>query len=71
MFEVGRLDAPLTFGSLPQFIMKSDFLKKLSATYSSIVGCKRHSIDKTTFNEIINPSSPTSKKKTKTALRFH
>ncbi|CAO3593171.1 unnamed protein product [Absidia cylindrospora] len=33
MFEIGRLDAPLTFGNLPQFIMKLDFLKKLSATY--------------------------------------
>ncbi|KAI8086316.1 uncharacterized protein BX664DRAFT_359856 [Halteromyces radiatus] len=33
MFELGRLDIPLTYEGLPQFIMKLDFLKKLCTTY--------------------------------------
>ncbi|CAO3593068.1 unnamed protein product [Absidia cylindrospora] len=79
MFELGRLNAPLTYDQLPQFIMKLDFLKRISTTYytncirridDSVVGLKRHSLDKNTLDEMINPGSPT-KKKTKSALQFH
>ncbi|CAO3593173.1 unnamed protein product [Absidia cylindrospora] len=80
MFELGRMDAPLTYEQLTQFTMKLDFLKKISSTYrthcvkrsktDSIVGWKRPSLEDGDLKEMLNPGSPRNKK-TKVALFFH
>ncbi|KAI8330861.1 hypothetical protein BC941DRAFT_383192 [Chlamydoabsidia padenii] len=80
MFELGRMDAPLSYEQLTQFTMKLDFLKIISLTYrthcvkrsktDSIAGWKRSSLENTELKEMLNPGSCRNKKK-KVALFFH
>ncbi|CAO3592682.1 unnamed protein product [Absidia cylindrospora] len=44
MFELGRMDAPLTYEQLTQFTMKLDFLKKISTTTEPTVSKGRRLI---------------------------
>ncbi|SAM03625.1 hypothetical protein [Absidia glauca] len=80
LFELGRVDAPLTYNELPGFAMELDILKQISAAYqkhcvetdktNATAGWKRPSLAESDLKEIINPGSLRSKK-SKSALFFH
>jgi hypothetical protein len=80
LFELGRVDAPLTYNELPGFAMELDLLKQIAAAYrthcvetdktDTASRWKRPSLAESDLREILNPGSLRSKK-SKSALFFH
>ncbi|SAM03626.1 hypothetical protein [Absidia glauca] len=80
LFELGRVDAPMTYNELPRFAMELDLLKQISAAYRTYCvetgtaetssGWKRPSLAESDLKEVLNPGSLRSKK-SKSALYFH